>query len=155
MKKVGFIGLGTMGSFMAQNIMAAGFPLYVYNRTAAKTAPLAAKGATICESPADVGRQCEICVVCVADAPDVEEVIMGPSGIAAGMKAGGLIIDCTTSSASLARHMHSQLAEREIGILDAPVSGGPEGARSGSLVIMVGGETDVFEELTQCCRRSA
>lgn len=146
MNRVGFVGLGTMGLPMAGNLIKKGFALSVYNRTAAKIKPLVDEGAAGCDSPASVGAQSEVVVTCVSDAPDVEEVIMGADGVASKMADGGLIIDCSTSSPELARSMHTQLKERGIGILDAPVSGGPEGARQGTLAIMVGGDDADFEK---------
>lgn len=144
MKRIGFAGLGTMGVYMAHNLMRAGFELAVYNRNPDRMGLLADEGATPCESPKELGSKCELAVVCVSDAPDVEEVIMGPNGISKGMKSPGIIVDCSTSSPKLAREMADKLRGEGIGILDAPVSGGPEGARHGTLAIMVGGEEDVY-----------
>ena len=144
MKKIGFAGLGTMGVFMAHNLRRAGYELYVYNRNPDRMELLVDDGAIPCASPEELGRRAELVVVCVSDAPDVQEVIMGERGIAQGMRAPGIIVDCSTSSPRLAREMETALRQRGIGVLDAPVSGGPEGARHGTLAIMVGGEPDVF-----------
>ena len=146
MKNVGFVGLGLMGLHMARNLMNAGYTLFVYNRTAEKCQPLVDEGATACESPAEVGKNCELVFTCVSDAPDVKEVIMGEKGVAQTLASGGIIVDCSTSSATLAREMHAELKPKGIGILDAPVSGGPEGAKAGTLSIMVGGDEDVFNK---------
>lgn len=145
MKKIGFVGLGTMGTFMARNILRAGFELFVFNRTAARMKPLADEGAIPCQSPSEVGERCDLVVTCVSDAPDVEEVILGSQGIAQRMTSPGVIVDCTTSSPSLARRLAHQLSERGVGVLDAPVSGGLEGAQNATLSIMVGGEDAVVE----------
>ncbi len=145
MKKIGFVGLGIMGQSMTRNLMKAGYELFVFNRTAARMESLASEGATPCASPAEVGENCDLVITCVSDTPDVEEVITGSKGIAQKMKPGGIIVDCSTSSPDLAKKLAVQLKEQGIGILDAPVSGGPEGAASGALSIMVGGEEDVFE----------
>lgn len=144
-KKVGFVGLGTMGIPMTLNLLKVGFEVYVYNRTASKMDTVKKEGAIACPSPAEVGEKSQVVVTCVSDAPDVQEVIMGEKGVASKMKEDGIIIDCSTSSAKLAQEMHAQLKKRGIGILDAPVSGGPEGAKEGTLSIMVGGDEEVFE----------
>ncbi len=145
-KKVGFVGTGTMGAPMTRNLMKAGFEAYVYNRTQEKAQPLVEEGATLCATPAEVGKQAECVMLCVSDAPDVEEVVMGENGIASDMPEGGIIIDHSTSAFKLAEEMAAKLKERGIGILDAPISGGPEGAKAGSLSIMVGGEEEVYQQ---------
>ncbi len=145
MKKVGFVGLGTMGAHMARHILEAGYELYVFNRTAKRMKPLVEEGATPCASPAELGERCELAVVCVSDAPDVEAVVLGSSGIAQGMREPGIIVDCSTSSPALARRMAEDLKPRGLGILDAPVSGGPEGAKNATLSIMVGGDEAVMQ----------
>ncbi|MFB3786814.1 MAG: NAD(P)-dependent oxidoreductase [bacterium] len=145
MKRIGFVGIGTMGLRMSRNLMKAGYDLAIYNRTAEKMQPLVEEGATPCASPAEVGQKSEMVFTCVSDVPDVEAVILGPQGVAKGMQPGGIIADCSTSSPALARRMADELKPRGIGVLDTPVSGGPEGARTGELSIMAGGEEEVFE----------
>lgn len=145
MKRVGFVGIGIMGQHMSRNLMKAGFDVAIYNRTLSKCQPLADEGATVCGTPAEVGERSELVFTCVSDAPDVEEVILGSNGVAQKLTSGGVIVDCSTSSVELARKMHAQLKEKGVGILDAPVSGGPEGAKQGTLSIMVGGDEDVFQ----------
>ncbi|MGC9329684.1 MAG: NAD(P)-dependent oxidoreductase [Candidatus Hinthialibacter sp.] len=145
MRKVGFVGVGTMGFPMSDNLLKSGFDVYLYNRTTEKIKPLVEKGAKACASPAEVGENCEWVFTCVSDTPDVKQVIMEKNGVAEGIKSGGIIIDCSTSSPKLAQEMHATLKERGIGILDAPVSGGPEGAMKGTLTIMAGGDEDVFQ----------
>lgn len=144
-EKVGFVGLGIMGQGMAHNLLKAGFPLTVWNRTAAKMELLLAAGATAGRSPADVAGQSDIVLVCVSDTSDVEAVILGQEGILQGVKAGSLVIDCSTISPLATRQMAAALAEKGAAMLDAPVSGGSEGAAKGTLSIMVGGEASAFE----------
>lgn len=143
MKKIGFAGLGTMGMPMARNIKKNGFELFVFNRTVERMKSLIEEGATPCKTLAELGEHCELVVTCVSDAPDVERVILGPCGVAEGMAKSGIIVDCSTSSPALAQRLFRELGERNIGVLDAPVSGGPEGAKNATLSIMVGGEESV------------
>ena len=143
-KKVGFIGLGIMGQGMARNILKAGFPLTVWNRTISKAETLAEAGALVADSPADVAAQCEVIVICVSDTPDVEAVMHGDTGVLAGLKAGSIVIDCSTISPIVTRELSELAAKKGAAMLDAPVSGGSEGAAQGTLSIMVGGETDTF-----------
>jgi 3-hydroxyisobutyrate dehydrogenase len=146
MKNAGFCGMGIMGVSMSRNLMKAGFKVFVYNRTASKCQELVDEGATQCSTPAEVGANCEIVFTCVSDTPDVEQVIMGADGVSQKQAPGGIIVDSSTSSPTLAKEMHAKLKEKGIGILDAPVSGGPEGAKQGTLSIMVGGDEDVFQK---------
>jgi 3-hydroxyisobutyrate dehydrogenase len=145
-KKVGFIGLGIMGQGMARNLLKANFPLTVWNRTTSKTNALAAAGAQVAGSPADVATQCEVIVICVSDTPDVEAVMHGESGVLAGLKAGNIVIDCSTISPIVTRELSELVAQKGATMLDAPVSGGSEGAAQGTLSIMVGGEADTFAQ---------
>ncbi len=141
---VGFIGLGIMGRGMARNIANAGFPLFVYNRTASRMAELADVGAKPTTSPADVARHCDIIITCVSDTPDVEAVITGPDGVIHGLKPGALIIDMSTISPQATVALAEQIRAHGGTMLDAPVSGGSEGAAKGTLSIMVGGDADDF-----------
>lgn len=143
--KIGFIGLGIMGQGMARNILKAGFSLAVWNRTASKMDPLEAEGATAASNPADLAAQSDIIVICVSDTPDVEAVIMGEQGVLGGVKPGSLVVDCSTISPIVTRELADVLAERQAAMLDAPVSGGSEGASQGTLSIMVGGAAKDFE----------
>ncbi len=144
--QVGFIGLGIMGQGMSQNLLKAGFDLTVWNRTASRTEPLTAAGARAATSPADLAESCDIIVVCVSDTPDVEAVILGEEGLIHGARPGTLVIDCSTISPQATRQMTDQLASKQIHLLDAPISGGSEGAANGTLSIMVGGEAAQFEK---------
>ncbi|MBX7235727.1 MAG: NAD(P)-dependent oxidoreductase [Caldilineales bacterium] len=142
--RTAFIGLGIMGQGMARNLLRAGFPLTAWNRTAAKTQALAAEGALAATTPAQAAATAEIIIICVSDTPDVEGVLFGPDGIAEGASAGSLVIDCSTISPTATRQMAAKLAAKGIHHLDAPVSGGSEGAAKGTLSIMVGGDAEDF-----------
>lgn len=142
---VGFIGLGIMGSGMARNLVRAGFDVTVWNRTAERMKPLVEAGAHAADSPADVAARSEIIVICVSNTPDVEDVIMGEDGVLAGAKSGSLVIDCSTISPHATRDMAEALASHGVHMLDAPVSGGSEGAANGTLTIMIGGEESQVE----------
>jgi 3-hydroxyisobutyrate dehydrogenase len=143
-ERIGFVGLGIMGRGMAANLLRAGFPLTVWNRTASRMVPLMADGAQAGTSPADVAAHSDIVVVCVSDTPDVEAVVLGEQGILHGAQPGTLVVDCSTISPQATRTLASVLAERGVHMLDAPVSGGSEGAARGTLSIMVGGTADQF-----------
>jgi 3-hydroxyisobutyrate dehydrogenase len=144
-KKVGFIGLGIMGSGMAHNLLKAGFDLTVWNRTASKMDPLVEAGAQAARSPADLAGRCDITVICVGDTPDVEAVLLADNGVIHGVSAGDLVIDCSTISPIRTQELAKALAEKGAHMLDAPVSGGSEGAAQGTLSIMVGGEEGQVE----------
>ncbi len=144
-RRIGFVGLGIMGAPMAQNLLKAGFEVAVWNRTASKCEPLVSAGAKAAESPAAVAAASEVTVSCVTNSADVEEVVLGPSGIAEGAAPGSVHIDCSTISPEVTRQIAAKLAERQVQMLDAPVSGGDVGAKAGTLAIMVGGESATFE----------
>jgi 3-hydroxyisobutyrate dehydrogenase len=137
--RVGFIGLGIMGRGMARNLLDAGFALSVWNRTAGRDEELVAAGATRADSPAAVAEASDVVISCVSDTPDVRQVLVGDDGVVQGAAAGSLVVDCSTISPSVTRELADTLAERDIAMLDAPVSGGSEGAARGTLSIMVGG----------------
>src|SRR6187401_1275674 len=128
-----------MGAAMAANIRRAGFPLTVWNRTPDRAAELVTLGATEAASAADVARASDIVVVCVSDTPDVEEVLFGEDGISAGAASGSLVIDCSTIDPTATKRFETQLRDEGVAMVDAPVSGGSEGAQKGTLTIMVGG----------------
>ena len=144
-ERIGFIGLGIMGRGMAANILRAGFPLTVWNRTPGRADELVAAGARLATSPADLAAHSDIVISCVSDTPDVEAVLFGPHGVVEGARAGTLVIDMSTISPQGAQQFAARLAERGIGFLDAPVSGGSEGAARGTLSIMVGGPAALVE----------
>src|SRR5688572_10831234 len=131
MAEVGFVGLGTMGAPMARHLLDAGHRVAVWNRTAAKVAPLGAGGARIADSPADAARGAEAVFICVGDAPDVEAVLFGEAGIAHGLEAGAVIVDTSTIS-PVAEIGFAEKIDRLGGrYLDAPVTGGRKGAVEG------------------------
>lgn len=144
-ERIGFIGIGIMGRGMAHNLLKAGFPLTVWNRTPQKTASLAEAGATVVDSPASVAAASDITFICVSDTPDVEAVLFGASGVSEGAQPGSLVIDCSTISPTATQQFAQRLQEKGVAMLDAPISGGSEGAVKGTLSIMVGGERSDFE----------
>ncbi|HEU4671784.1 MAG TPA: NAD(P)-dependent oxidoreductase [Candidatus Limnocylindrales bacterium] len=139
MDRVGVIGLGTMGTAMAANLHSAGFATTVWNRTPGRAAALVEAGATEASSPADVARSSEVVVVSVSDTPDVEAVLFGPGGVEKGAHAGLVVVDTSTISPSATRTFADRLRARGADLVDAPVSGGSEGARNATLTIFVGG----------------
>lgn len=139
----GFIGLGAMGRGMARNLHRAGLLLTFWNRTPARASALAAElGVAAAEQAADVARRCDVVALCVAADEDVLEVV---DAIAGSMRPGSIVIDCSTVSADTAREASRRLAAHGVEFLDAPVSGGVEGARDATLAIMVGGPAAAFE----------
>ena len=144
-KRIGFIGLGVMGTSMAAHLMAAGHSLTVFNRTREKAEGLIKRGAQWADTPGAVAAASDILISMVGYPHDVEKIYFGEGGILSAMKAGGYVVDMTTSSPKLARRLYEAAKEREIASLDAPVSGGDIGARNASLVVMVGGDRGVFD----------
>lgn len=140
--KVGFIGLGTMGAPMARNLITAGFELTVHNRTRSREEPLAAEGAERAATPAEAASDADVVVTIVSDTTDVEEVLFGDDGVASGAGPGSVVCDMSTISAEATRSFGSRLATHDVHMIDAPVSGGPEGAEAGTLAIMVGGDAE-------------
>ena len=143
--RVGFVGLGTMGGAMAANVARAGFHVTAWNRTPGRASDLRELGVELAASPAAVAAASDIVVTIVSDTPDVETVIFGEGGVAGGAPAGSLVIDMSTISPSATRDYASRLAAQGVGMLDAPVSGGSEGAKKGTLSIFVGGEAAGLE----------
>ena len=144
-ERVGFIGLGIMGLGMARNLLKAGFDLTVWNRTTSKAEALTGEGARVAATPASLAARCDIIVVCVSDTPDVEEVLLDEDGVLHGVQAGSLVVDCSTISPIKTRQIAEALGEKGVQMLDAPISGGSEGAALGTLSIMVGGEAEQVE----------
>jgi len=143
---VGYIGLGLMGKSIARNILKAGFPLVVHNRSQAPVDELLAEGAQRAGSPAEVASQVDIVFTNLPDTPDVEKVTLGPQGIIAGAHQGLIYVDNSTIKPASARRIAEVLGEKGVQCLDAPVSGGDIGARQGTLAIMVGGPEDALEK---------
>jgi 2-hydroxy-3-oxopropionate reductase len=145
MERIGFIGLGIMGKPMARNLLKAGYPLVVHNRSQAAVAELAEEGATKAGSPEEVAKQSDIIITMLPDSPDVELVVFGENGISGAVRAGMLFIDMSTIAPATARKVRSALLEKDVESLDAPVSGGEVGAKEGTLSIMVGGPQAAFQ----------
>lgn len=141
---IAFIGLGTMGAPMALRLLQAGHRLCVHNRTRRREKPLAALGAARAATPAEAATGAELVFTMVSDTPDVRQVVLGEQGAIHGMASGSVLIDMSTISPAATREIAAQLAERGIAMLDAPVSGGSEGAKQGTLSIMVGGQAEVL-----------
>lgn len=141
------IGLGTMGLPMALNLLQAGYTVTVHNRNRQREEAALDRGATGAASPQEAAQAAEIILTCVSDSPDVEAVILGDRGILHGAQPGSVVIDLSTISPKVTRQIAAQLQTREIAMLDAPVSGGSEGAEQGTLSIMVGGEAAVLERV--------
>jgi 3-hydroxyisobutyrate dehydrogenase-like beta-hydroxyacid dehydrogenase len=135
---IGFIGIGIMGSGMARNLVSAGHAPAVWNRT--RTKAEAIEGARVMDSPADLAARSDIVMICVSDTADVEAVMNGPDGVFEGLRPGSLVVDHSTISPSATRVLASAVVAAGSRWLDAPVSGGSEGAARGTLSIMVGGD---------------
>ena len=137
---VAFLGLGTMGAAMAANLARAGFSVTAWNRTGGRAQELEELGVTAAESAADAAAASDIVVICVSDTPDVEAILFGPRGVVEGARTGTLIIDCSTIAPSGSWDFAARLREHGLKLVDAPVSGGSEGAKNATLTIFVGGE---------------
>ena len=143
--RVGFIGTGNIGTPMAASIIKAGFELVVHDIHRDKTQALVDQGAEWAGSPAEVAAQCDIVCTCLPGPAEMEPVTLGAGGILEGARAGSVYIDHTTNSPLLARRVHAVFAEQGVAMLDAPVSGGVEGARVRDLLVMVGGDEATFQ----------
>jgi 2-hydroxy-3-oxopropionate reductase len=139
-ERVGFIGLGIMGSGMTHNLLRASVDLTVYNRSPERMQPLANAGAATTASPAELAAATDVVFLCVSDTPDVEQVLLGDDGVLQGARSGSLVVDMSTISPAATRRLAERLGEEGVAMIDAPVSGGSEGAAKGTLSIMVGGE---------------
>lgn len=144
---VGFIGLGTMGAHMARNLLKAGFTVTVHNRTRDREIPLEEAGATRADSPANAASGADVVVTIVSDTPDVEQVLFGAGGVAGGIAPGAVVIDMSTISPEATKGFASRLAEQRVALVDAPVSGGSEGAEKATLTIMAGGDAGAVEKV--------
>lgn len=142
--KVGFIGLGVMGRPMAQHLQRAGHELHVWARNPSRIGDLPA---VVCATPAELGRQCEVVFTMITSSADVAGVALGAAGLSEGMAPGSVMVDCSTIAPEAAREIAARLGEKSIAMLDAPVSGGVQGAIDASLAIMAGGEAAVLERV--------
>ncbi len=143
--RVGYIGLGAMGKPMALNILKAGFPLTVFNRTVEKAEELLTAGAEWADSPADLARRSDVVFTNVSNTADVLSVVLGQSGVREGVRPGMIFVDNSTISPTGSREIYESLRALGVSALDAPVSGGEIGAQNGSLTIMVGGDAESLE----------
>ncbi|MEJ2668492.1 MAG: NAD(P)-dependent oxidoreductase [Deinococcales bacterium] len=143
--RIGFIGLGTMGAPMARRLLEAGFEVSVHNRTREREEALEALGAHRAATPRECARDRELVITMVSDTPDVQAVVLGEEGVVEGMERGGVLVDMSTISPATTRLIAAALADHGVAMLDAPVSGGSEGANNGTLSIMVGGEEAALE----------
>ena len=144
-KKIGFIGMGIMGKPMSLNLLKAGFDVTVYNRTESKTAEPVSQGAKKADTPAEAAADSTVVITIVSDTPDVESVILGENGVIESISPDSVVIDMSTISPEATREIVARLKEKGAYMLDAPVSGGEQGAIDGTLSIMTGGDTAIFE----------
>lgn len=147
MLRVGYIGLGLMGKSIARNILKAGYPLTVHNRSRPAIDELAREGATPAASPAEVAAGVDVVFTNLPDSPDVEQVALGAGGISESAHEGLIFVDNSTIKPAISRYIAEELAKKGTLALDAPVSGGDIGARNGTLAIMVGGEAQALEKV--------
>jgi len=144
-ERVGFIGLGIMGKPMAKHLLAAGYPLTAHSRSPGPVDELVREGASRAATPAEVAGASEVVITMLPDTPDVDQVILGGDGVVNGASEGSLVIDMSTIDPGPTRRIAETLAAKNVGFLDAPVSGGEKGAIEATLSIMVGGSDDGFE----------
>jgi 3-hydroxyisobutyrate dehydrogenase len=143
---IAFLGLGAIGRPMAARVAGSGLPLTVWNRTASRAADFAKEfGARHAATPADAARDADVVVTCMPTSRDVASLLDGPEGLIAGLGNGATLIDCTSGDPATSRKIRDALAKRNVGYIDAPVSGGTTGAEKGTLTIMVGGDAAVLE----------
>src|SRR5579864_2982458 len=143
--KIGFIGVGNIGAPIAGQLLKAGHALTVHDLRREAASRLIEAGAAWSDNPAELAASCEVLATCLPGPPQMEQVVLGPEGIAAHLQPGSLYIDHTTNAPALVRRVHALLAEKNVAMLDAPVSGGMEGAQTRDLLVMAGGEPEVFE----------
>ena len=145
-RRIGFIGLGIMGKPMAKNLLRAGFPLTVFNRSTPPVEELIREGASSAVSPKAVAESSEVIITMLPDSPQVEEVVLGERGVLQGVKPGAILIDMSSINPLVTQKISAIAKQKAVEMLDAPVSGGEMGAIQGTLAIMVGGERKVFED---------
>ena len=142
--KLGYIGLGIMGRPAATYLLRDGYPVFIWARREESMMPVTAEGGQPCADPRTVAEQADIIFTNVSDTRDVEQVILGPDGIIEGARPGSVVVDMSTISPAATREMSARLAQQGVHMLDAPVSGGDQGAIEGTLSFMVGGDAEVF-----------
>ena len=147
MEKIAYLGLGIMGQGMAANLLKAGYPVTVWNRTPARCQPLVSQGAKQASSPAGAVAGADVIMYCVSDDAAVEELVFGEDGVLAGVKAGQIVVDLTTVHPATTRQEAAAYAEKGARFLDAPVFGSKNEAANGGLWIVVGGDRDLFEQV--------
>jgi 3-hydroxyisobutyrate dehydrogenase len=145
-QRVGFIGLGIMGKPMARNLLKAGFPLTIYARHPEKVQDVVASGAELVASSRAVAEASDVVITMLPNSPEVEEVMLGPSGVLEGARPGLIVVDMSTIAPEASQALAKRCAERGVAFLDAPVSGGSVGAEAGTLSIMAGGDAQAFEQ---------
>jgi 3-hydroxyisobutyrate dehydrogenase-like beta-hydroxyacid dehydrogenase len=146
-KRIGVAGLGIMGSRMAANLIAKGFPTAVWNRTAERCRPLQEKGATVAATPRELGEGADVVITCVADPNALERVVFETDGLLNAARPGFRLLDCSTVSPALSRRIAAAFEERGAAALEAPVTGSKGGAENGTLVLMTGGRREVHDGL--------
>ena len=145
--RVAFLGLGAMGLPMAEHVLAAGFPLTVWNRTAAKADALVTAGAARAQTPRDAAAAADVVLLCLPTQDEVRDILTRADGVLAGLGAGKTIVDTSTIDPSASQQLIASCAERGIEMLEAPLSGGTLGAKSGALTMMIGGDAAVLERV--------
>jgi 3-hydroxyisobutyrate dehydrogenase len=151
--RIAFIGLGIMGASMARHLLSDQTSLTVFNRTRSKAVPLADAGATVAKSPGDAAREADFIFLCLTDTSDVEAVLFGDNGVAKTAKPGSIVVDHSTVSPVASKEWAKRLAAKQVGFIDAPVSGGDVGARNAALSIMCGGPADHFNRVKPLLER--
>lgn len=146
--RIGWIGTGVMGRWMCQHLMTKGYAATVYNRSKDKAQPLLDAGATFADTPKAVAEKSDIVFAIVGFPKDVREVFLGQQGALAGIKAGGILVDMTTSEPGLAREIYDAAKTKGVSSIDAPVSGGDVGAKNAALSIMIGGDKDAIDAVS-------
>lgn len=147
MKKIGFIGLGTMGAPMAANLLQQGYPVTVYNRTASKAAALVDQGASLAATPREAASSADVIITMVSNDASIAAVYEGPDGVLSGMRPGTTVIDCSTISPALVKKLAAAVTELDGAFLDAPVTGSSPAAIDGTLLFMVGGSAEVLAKV--------
>jgi len=145
-KKIGFVGLGIMGQPIASNLVKAGYDVTVYNRTKSKTLEMREIGAKVAETPKDLAKQVDYVFTILSNPKVLKHIILGPQGLIYGLKPNSVVIDMTTVGPETSIELEQVLKEKQIGFLEAPVIRGPKGALEGTLMLLIGGERNLFEK---------